>query len=112
MTHESRSQEELLERRLDPRYAVQMPASLLWGQERYEGTVRNVSTRGVYLTLEVRAEELRAEDAVMVMLGEPAVSREATIVRVEPTEKNGEPVGVGLVLHEPIDVRALTERFL
>jgi len=112
MTEEARWREELLERRLDPRFTVEIPASVVWGQERYEGTLRNLSARGVYLTLETRAGELRADDGVVVAFGQPAVTREATVIRVEPAENEGEPVGVGIILHESVDVRALTERYL
>ena len=106
------SPEELLERRLDPRYTVQVPAALVWGDERYEGTLRNLSTRGLYLTLQVGAEELRVEDRVAVVFGEPEESCDATIVHVAPAEGAEEPVGVGILLHEPIDIRELSERYL
>jgi hypothetical protein len=113
MVEESRSSEEVLERRLDPRLTVEAPATIVWGQERYEGTLRNLSARGFYLTLEVRAKELQVEDVVEVVVGEPGfVTREGTIVRVKSLEEGTEPVGVGLLLHESVDVRALTDRYL
>jgi hypothetical protein len=112
MAEKPLSPEELLERRLDPRYTVQVPAVLVWGDERYEGTLRNLSTRGLYLTLQVRAQELRVEDRVAVVFGEPEESWDATIIHVAPVGASEEPVGVGILLHEPLDIRALSERYL
>jgi hypothetical protein len=112
MAEHSRSSEELAERRLDPRFTVEVPAALVWGDERYEGTLRNLSMRGFYLTMEVRAEELKVEDPVAVVFGEPEESREATVVHVAPAEGSKEPVGVGVLLHDPVDIRALSERYL
>jgi hypothetical protein len=112
MAEEPLSPEELLERRLDPRYTVEVPAALVWGDERYRGTLRNLSTRGFYLTLEVGAGELRIEDTVEVVFGEPEETRDATIVHVAPADGSTEPVGVGIILHDPIDIRALSERYL
>ena len=100
------------ERRVELRYVIEVPALLVWGQERYQGTVRNLSPRGLFLTLESRAGELRLEDPVEVVFEELNLSREATISRVEEQADGEQPVGIALILHESLDVKPFCDRYL
>ena len=99
-------------RRQEERYALEAPALLVWGGERYRGTVRNLSSRGMFITLETRAQELRLEDRVEVALEELELTREATVCRVEEQADEAEPVGLGLILHESVDLAPVFERYL
>ncbi len=101
----------LAERRKDPRHMVAVPALLIWGAERYQGTLRNLAPRGLFLTLERRAEELQEEDPVEVVVEELDLHREATISRVEPSVDGDEPVGVAIILHEDLDPRPIWDRY-
>ena len=102
----------LAERRKDPRQMVAVPALLIWGAERYQGTLRNFAPRGLFLTLESRAEELQEEDPVEVVVEELDLHRDATISRVGPSVDGDEPVGVAVILHEDLDPRPFWGRHL
>lgn len=112
MSEHASAPEDQVERRTESRYIIELPALLVWGQERYEGTVRNLSPRGVFLSMERRAEELQQEDPVEIIFEELNLSREATIARVERRADEEEPVGIALILHETLDVRPFCDRYL
>jgi len=100
------------ERRLEPRYIIEFPVLLVWGVEKYEGTMRNLSERGLYITLEPRAKELQVEDRVEVILQELEQTHEATICRIDNYEDAKEPVGLGLILTDYIDILPICDRYL
>jgi len=102
----------LQDRRADLRYAIEVPALLIWGAERYQGTIRNLGSRGALLTLEPRAEELREEDPVEMVLEELDLHHEATISRIDPLTGGDEPVSVALILHEDVDLSSIWARYL
>ena len=102
----------LQDRRTDLRYAIEVPALLVWGGERYRGTVRNISSRGALITLEPRAGELREEDPVEMILEELDLHHDATICRVESLTDEEEPVAVALILHDAVDLPSIWARYL
>jgi len=100
------------DRRLESRYAAEVPALLVWGTEHYRGTVRELSSRALLLTVERGAEELREDDPVEVVFDELKLTHEATVSRVAPGAIGDEPVSVAIILHEDLDLPTVCNRYL